>query len=396
MALRRAAGRRPAALVLTGLALLAPGGPVSGQQAEDPVVIDHADELRRVVEGDSLTYFLTGNVRAHRGEVRMRSQMATIYRQSSLADFQRNVHFWDRTTEIYADRVVYEEIPDVALATGRVQLIDRESRSEVAAESLRYFRDEGRIVAWPRPHAVLVPRDTTGGEPFDLYADEMRFRSDSIRSEMVAVDSVLIERSDLTAVADSLLYDDESEIVRLRLSPRVETAETFLVADQIDVLMLNSEITALVAESRARAVNKRDPVPPSVRAAFANVSPNSFLEGDSLYISFAGEGIDWLVAERNARSLNYARESPPGPVETWSVNYLQGSRLQLNFRGDSLARVVATGGHRGIFRSEEVRIGGPERRPSVPIPLPEPGAVAIPGTTRRAGTIPRGSGGRSR
>ena len=381
-------------LVVAGLALGRGAGTLHGQQAEEPIVIDHADELRRLMEADSLTYLLTGNVRAHRADVRMRSQRATIYRASSIADFERNVHFWDETTEIYADRVIYEEIPDVALATGRAQLIDRETKSEVTADSLRYFRDEGRIVAWPRPHAVLVPRDSASGEPFDLYADEMRFRSDSLRSEVVAVDSVLIERSDLTAIADSLFYDDETEIVRLRRSPKVETAETFLVADEVDVLMTDNEVSALVALGRARAVNKRDSVPAPVRLAFENVSPTSFLEGDSLYISFADDGIDWLVAERDARSLNYSLESPPGPVETWSVNYLQGARLRLNFRGDSLSQVVATGGHRGVYLTEAVRIGGPERRPSEPIPLSAPAAVATPGTGGRTGRPRRSGGGR--
>lgn len=387
--------RRPRAARLAGVVgaglVLGIASPLDAQQAEEPIVIDHADELRRLVEADSLTYLLTGNVRAHRGDVRMRSQQATIYRDSRIADFQRNVRFWDATTEIYADRVVYEEIPDVALATGRAQLIDRETRSEVTADSMRYFRDEGRIVAWPRPHAVLVPRDTTDGEPFHLYGDEMRFRSDSIRSEVVAVDSVLIERTDLTAIADSLLYDDQTGIVRLRLSPKVETAETFLVADEIDVLMEDNEVSALVAMDRARAVNKRDTVPATVRLAFENVSPSSFLEGDSLYISFADDGIDWLVAVGNARSLNYSRESPPGPIETWSVNYLQGARLRLNFRGDSLSEVLASGGHRGVYVSEEIRIGGPERRPSEPIPLPETAGLATPGTAGRT-VRPRGAG----
>jgi hypothetical protein len=241
---------------------------------------------------------------------------------------------------------------------------------------------------------VLVPRDSASGEPFDLYADEMRFRSDSLRSEVVAVDSVLIERTDLTAIADSLFYDDETEIVRLRRSPKVETAETFLVADDIDVLMTDNEVSALVALGRARAVNKRDSVPAAVRLAFENVSRTSFLEGDSLYVSFADDGIDWLVAERDARSLNYSRESPPGPVETWSVNYLQGARLRLNFRGDSLSQVVATGGHRGVYLSEAVRVGGPERRPSEPIPLSEPAAVATPGTVDRTARPRRPGGGR--
>jgi lipopolysaccharide export system protein LptA len=394
MTLRRARAAGLPVLVVAGLVLGPGAGRLHAQQAEEPIVIDHADELRRLMEADSLTYLLIGNVRARRADVRMRSSRATIYRASSIADFEQNVHFWDATTEIYADRLIYEEIPDVALATGRVQLIDRETKSEVTADSLRYFRDDGRIVAWPRPHAVLVPRDSASGEPFDLYADEMRFRSDSLRSEVVAVDSVLIERTDLTAIADSLFYDDETEIVRLRRSPKVETAETFLVADDIDVLMTDNEVSALVALGRARAVNKRDSVPAAVRLAFENVSRTSFLEGDSLYVSFADDGIDWLVAERDARSLNYSRESPPGPVETWSVNYLQGARLRLNFRGDSLSQVVATGGHRGVYLSEAVRVGGPERRPSEPIPLSEPAAVATPGTVDRTARPRRPGGGR--
>jgi hypothetical protein len=93
-----------------------------------------------------------------------------------------------------------------------------------------------------------------------------------------------------------------------------------------------------------------------------------------------------LVAEGRARSLNYALESAPGAVETWSVNYLLGDRLELSFRGDTLSRVVASGGHRGVYRSEEVRKEGPERRPSEPIPLPEMALLAAgaPGRMRKA------------
>jgi hypothetical protein len=151
----------------------------------------------------------------------------------------------------------------------------------------------------------------------------------------------------------------------------VETSETYLTAERIDVLLEDSRLDALVALGRARAVNKTDSLPPAVPAAFNHVSEYSFLEGDSLFIEFEDAAIQWLVAQGGARSLNYALESPPGPVETWSVNYLLGERLELSFRGDTLSRVVASGGHRGVYRSAEVRKGGPERRPSEPIPLPD-------------------------
>ncbi len=353
------------------MSVLAPATPVTAQD-DDPVVIDHANVIRRVEEGDSLTYFLEGNVRAHRGPVRMRSQLATIYRQSGIADFQRNVRFWDQTTEIFADQVVYEELTNIAVATGNVQMVDRDSGSQVVADTVHYYRDDELVIARPRPHGTLLGSDSTAqSEPFDVYADEMRFRSDSIGSTVVAVRRVLIERSDLTALADSLIYDDSIERVALRINPQVETEETFLSANRIDIHMTENDIESLVALEQARAIDKTDTIPDAVPAAFEHVSETSYLEGDSIYIAFEEEGIDWLVAQGRARSLNYTRESSPGVIETWSVNYLLGERLRLNFRGDTLEQVVASGGHRGLFRSEDVRVGGVERRPSEPIPLPD-------------------------
>ena len=131
---------------------------VRAQADDDPVVIDHANELRRVAEGDSLTYFLQGAVRAHRGPIQMRSEQATIFRQSQVADFQRNVHFWDATTEIYADRLLYYEVSNQALATGSVQVIDRRSGSQVAADTVLYERNLGLITAAPVPRGSSCRR----------------------------------------------------------------------------------------------------------------------------------------------------------------------------------------------------------------------------------------------
>lgn len=384
--------RRVATAAAVAAALLVPA--IARAQAQaPPLVIDYADVLRRTVQGDTLLYHLEGNVRAHRGDLFMRSQQAVVDRTSGEADFTRNVHFSDPTTELYADHVHYTDATDVAVADGRVQVIDRGSGSNVNADTVRYDRRLGLVTARPRPHAVLMPEDTTGQEePFDLYADEMRFLSDSTRNQFVAVRKVLIERSDLTAIGDSLFYDRDAGVVALRIGPQVETEETYLTASRIDVEMADRELKALVAVGRAQAVQKGDSIPPWVPPAFDNVAQTSFLDGDSIYISMVDGGIDWLVAEGHARSLNYARESPPGPIETWSVNYLLGNKLTLNFSADTLERVVATGGQRGVYRKEDVRIGGPEHRPSEPIPLPADFGVA--GTALAAGR--RRRGGRSR
>lgn len=371
------------AILVLALAVTGPLA-VRAQPADQPVVIDHASLLRRVVEGDSLTYFLEGAVRAHRGPIQMRSERATLYRQSQVADFEVNVHFWDETTEIYADRLLYYEVSNQALATGSVQVIDRRSGSQVAADTVLYQRDQGRVTARPRPHGIVLPQDTTGQEdPFHVYADVMVFESDTTGTQMDGMGRVLIERTDLTAVGDSLHYAESDSRVALRKEPRVETLETYLTAEWIDVLLDDNRIDALIALGEARAVDKKATVPAAVPAAFNHVAEQSFLEGDSLYVEFAAGRIDWLVAHGQARSLNFALESPRGPIETWSINYLLGDRLELNFEGDTLSRVVASGGHRGLYRSQEVRIGGPERRPSEPIPLPPDLSLLAGAVTRR-------------
>jgi len=391
--------RNPGRIAILAVALAVTGPwAARAQPADQPVVIDHASLLRRVVEGDSLTYFLEGAVRAHRGPIQMRSDRATIYRQSQVADFQVNVHFWDETTEIYADRLLYYEVSNQALATGSVQVIDRRSGSQVAADTVLYQRDQGRVTARPRPHGIVLPQDTTRQEdPFHVYADVMVFESDTTGTQMDGMGRVLIERTDLTAVGDSLHYAESDSRVALRKEPRVETLETYLTAERVDVLLDDNRIDALVALGEARAVDKKATVPAAVPAAFNHVAEQSFLEGDSLYVEFAEGRIDWLVAHGRARSLNFALESPRGSIETWSINYLLGDRLELNFEGDTLSRVVASGGHRGVYRSQEVRIGGPERRPSEPIPLPPDLSLlagAVTSRVRDPRSARRGRGGR--
>lgn len=378
---------REAAAAALFAALLGTASSLQAQGAREPLVIEHADEFRRAVEEDSLFYHLEGNVRAHRGALHMRSQRAVINRTSGVADFTRDVHFWDPTTELYADHVVYTEPTDVAVATGNVQVIDRESGSNVSADTVRYDRRLGLVTARPRPHGVVIPRDTADQRPFDLYADEMRFISDSVRQEFVGVGQVLIERPDLTAIGDSVYYDERAGRVALRSGPEVETEEVFLTAGRIDLLLEQNEIRSLVALDEARAVQKNDSIPAAVPPAFDNVSQSSFMEGDSLHIAFADETVEWLIAEGRARSLNYQRESPAGPIETWSVNYLLGHKLTLNFSADTLEAVRAGSGARGVYRQEEVRVGGPVRRESEPIPLPPAWgeAMAVDASGRRRG-----------
>ena len=151
MTRRRARTAGLPAVVLAGLVLGPRAGTLHAQQAEEPIVIDHADELRRLMEADSLTYLLTGNVRAHRADVRMRSQRATIYRASSIADFEQLIArttFAPDSNEGYVDRtlgtcLVGPSELDCETKSYRVRIGDREANLDITRSDKLPGRDIG-------------------------------------------------------------------------------------------------------------------------------------------------------------------------------------------------------------------------------------------------------------
>lgn len=343
--------------------------PLMAQRGER-LFIEHADQIQRLSQGDSVSYYLDGSVRARRGELRLTAQHVVILEWLGVADFSNDVHMWDAEKELYADHVTYTDSIDVAVATGDVQVIDRGGGSQLRSQHAVYDRRAGVVTATQKPELLLVPEATEGTEPDSAPASRepstpgTEPRSIRVWSEMVqlfretddiwATGDALIRRGDsLTAKADSVRFSRRAERTELRGRPRVETERFYVEAREIDVLLPGEELETLVARGSAVAYSSADSIPARALDALGKASDRSWISGDSLRLAFEDELLRTLRAEGTARSLNYALESRAGDAATWVLSYLLAGRitLHLDATGEGVERVEASEDGKGIYRT---------------------------------------------
>lgn len=175
-----------------------------------PRAIYYTEEKRSVFP-DSVTLVDSSRV--------LRAQSGTYWSNQSRADFQGNVRLTDPETYLEADSLTYYRDQERSIATGRV-FIRRQGKNEQAPrdttsrtylfgnwadnqEQNQYSRVEGQALL------VRVRMDSTGAPEDTLIVQGHRleaFRTDTHR-RLIAVDSVRIWQEDLSAVADSAVYD---------------------------------------------------------------------------------------------------------------------------------------------------------------------------------------------
>jgi lipopolysaccharide export system protein LptA len=366
---RTAVGRLLPGLWLAAAALCAPSPSAAQQRVR--LVIERADQIQRLAQGDSVSYYLDGNVRARRGDLHLTAQHVVLLDWLGIADFSRDVHLWDAEKELYADHATYTDSSDVAVATGDVQLIDRESGSQLKSQQVVYDRPAGVLTATQKPEILLLPEVEGGAEP-DSAPEPIHIWGEQVQlfdgtDEVWATGDALLRRGEaLTAKADSLRYAGAEERLDLRGRPRVETERFYIEAREIDILLPDDRIQELVARGGAKASSSADSIPAAALEALGSPSPSSWLSGDTLRFAFDQEVLRSVRASGDARSLNYALESRAGDAATWALSYLLAGRIVLHFdaAGEGVERVEASEAGRGVYRTVAVTAGEPEATPT--------------------------------
>lgn len=148
----------------------------------------------------------------------LRAQHGTYWSDEERAEFGGGVRLTEPGMMLRADSLTYYRTQDRSIARGRV-FVERWSKGETATdttsrtylfgdwvdnrEAQRYSRVEGNALL------IRVRMDSTGAPTDTLMVKARRleaFRTDTHR-RLVAVNSVRIWQSDLSAVADSAVYD---------------------------------------------------------------------------------------------------------------------------------------------------------------------------------------------
>jgi hypothetical protein len=327
--------------------------------------------------------------------------------------------------------------------------------STLRGPSADYYRSTSqrplaRMIALGRPQVGLVQKDTTGrGRPPDtahVVANQIVMEGDSL---VYASGRVQITRPDLLATGDSAFMDSGRDFSRLMREPSVQgkgtrsftltggvidvysrnrqvgrvvatpsghalSQDLELVADSIDLRVLNNQLQRAIAwgKSRAHAISpEREIVADSIdaimpgqrirevralRKAYAESNPDSgvvskqrdWMSGDTIVAHFdsltgsdtsSKPRIREIIAEGNARSF-YQMKSSKGPQNEPTINYVRGRIIDIIFETGKVATVTVTDKATGVL-IEPVAASTGNKPAATPAPT-KPGPAKPPAVRR--------------
>lgn len=269
---RRGASARRGSLAL-GLVLLAlvppagggislPGGAqlLSAQQAGggDCRLMDTFGTLvqRQISPGNVVQYVTFADLRCPNG-LRIRADSAVVWGQTGRNELIGRVRFTTSERDLRSDFADWYEQDGRLVARGNVVFGDLTEGTEVRGDNLNYLeargaREEEVTVSGGRPSAVLPAEtrpDGTAGEPFRVTANRLRFQGERF---FWGDGEVELEREDLDARADSLIYDREAELLILNRDARVNRGEVSASGGNLNLTFEGDRLRRLVARQRGR------------------------------------------------------------------------------------------------------------------------------------------------
>ncbi len=265
---------------------------------------------RQISPGNVVQYVTFADLRCPNG-LRIRADSAVVWGQTGRNELIGRVRFTTAERDLRADLADWYEQDGRLVARGNVVFGDLTEGTEVRGETLNYLeargtREEEVTVSGGRPSAVLPaePRaDGTAGEPFRVTANRLRFQGERF---FWGDGDVELDREDLDARADSLVYDRESELLILNRNARVNRGEVSASGGNLNLTFEGDQLRRLVARQGGRIETEE-----------------YILTGLEVLIELGpAEEIESVVAEGGER---------PGTGE-WVVARIEGDQVML--RGD--------------------------------------------------------------
>ena len=298
------------------------------------------------------------------------------------ADFYGDVVLVEDNASLRADTVTYHRETDISLARGNV-FVERVDTTRQAGtkqqlvrsllfgdrayneDSTGYSRMEGD------PLLLRIREDSTGADTDTLMVRARVLESsrrDSLE-RLVAVDSVRVLHGNLTAVADSVVYDrittvgeDGADIQRTTAwffgNPLAWFQDNQVSGDTLQVEGSGEEAETLLVLGSAFAAR-----PDSVTDRIHQ------LRGERIEAAFEQDSLRTLSAGPQAEAIHF-RTSEDGSPE--GAVHMSADQVLLHFREGDIDRLEAIRDTEGVYYSEEILpdslslegfVWRPERRP---------------------------------
>ncbi|MBX2991184.1 MAG: hypothetical protein KF749_08450 [Bacteroidetes bacterium] len=370
-------------------------------QSERLIVIENADSLvARVVDGESARE-LIGNVRFSQERVRISCDRAVQFQETGNVQLLGNVvvvddsltmkfprgmyfredrravaydtvHLDDRSMTLSAHFGEYDIGPKKAFFRSKVVANDKESN--LIADSLTYYRDDGRTIALGKVEIqsyadnltirgghfesfkkqeysrmtvfpVLVKYDTTASsgtiDTLIVRSRVMEAYRGGADKRLIATDSVEILRADMASIAGVAIFYTQDDSILLRRSPVIWYERTQVTGDSINVYLRRNKLDRVFVSGRSLAISQSD-----------TLYPQKFdqITGEEMILHFGENGMERMEVNTRAISVYHVYEDSLAN----GLNKTSGDRIVMLWEEGKLSSIKVFGGVEGEYIPENL------------------------------------------
>ncbi len=157
---------------------------------------------------------------------------------------------------LIADTIEYSKVEDLGYARGTVEWVDTTENRILYSESL-YYRDSSEFVKAVKEDLRPLLIQEVDGDSMYVSSDTLiSAKPSDTLSYLQAMGQVVIFKSDLQAICDSLYYSDVDSTFTLFGNPICWSDTTQFVGDTIVIALKNDEVSEIIAKKNAFITSK--------------------------------------------------------------------------------------------------------------------------------------------
>jgi lipopolysaccharide export system protein LptA len=255
--------------------------------------------------------------------------------------FWTNVVLVDTSSIITCSALNYFEAEARSVATGDVHVFENANAVNIYGDSLVHLERQRFTLVLKQPRLVKIDTSAAGIIDTMVVVSKIMQSYQDTTDRFVAIDSVRMVKSDLSARCGEATYFTQNDVVALQTHPIIWSGENQITGDSIRVYMQDKRLRSLWVKNRAMAVSQVD-----------TSLPNRFnqLTGRELTMFFRDNKLEHVDVRKNATSLYYLfdNSAPNG------VNKSSGDQILIDFITGEVDRIKVVKGVQGQYFPEKM------------------------------------------
>jgi len=299
----------------------------------EPLILEGADHFS--VAGAGKQVELTGNVRFHRGDVKLRSDKALWDRTQDVVNFQGGFQVEHPSGTIRSVNGRYERASGSAWAMGNALLTDSSGKVTLTASDVRYSRPDRTAEAFGNPvFRKLDPNDT-----LEVRGNRMVWQERERVAQ--AIGNVSLRKGSVTARANLARLDELNRTLVLQGNPSAVMGKRVLSGQEMRLVVDLKRQTIREIKVLKKAIGTFIGDPDS-----SGQIQSGRLTGDTLLAVVDGDTLHDISVWKGAKGFSWKG------VDSTRHDDLEGDSIRFSFDGKKLKQVRAWRKASGRFRGD--------------------------------------------